>query len=89
MAAGGPDAFYRGEIGAAVAGHVQGLGGLLDAGDLAAHQGEWVEPLEGRYRDLTVAELPPNSQGRRPCWPCICSTRPGRCHPTARSASTG
>ncbi len=22
-----------------------------------------MEPLEGRYRDLTVAELPPNSQG--------------------------
>jgi gamma-glutamyltranspeptidase/glutathione hydrolase len=63
VAAGGPDAFYRREIGAAVAGHVLGLGGLLDAGDLAAHQGEWVEPLEGRYRDLTVAELPPNSQG--------------------------
>lgn len=63
VGAGGPEAFYRGEIGAAVAGHVLRLGGLLDAGDLAAHQGEWVEPLEGRYRELTVAELPPNSQG--------------------------
>jgi gamma-glutamyltranspeptidase/glutathione hydrolase len=63
VAAGGPDAFYRGDAGAAVAAHVQRLGGLLDAADLAAHQGEWVEPLEGRYRDLTVAELPPNSQG--------------------------
>src|SRR5438132_4740806 len=58
LAAGGPEAFYRGEIGAAVADHVQRLGGLLDAGDLAAHRGEWVEPLEGRYRDVTVAELP-------------------------------
>ena len=63
VAAGGPDAFYRGEIAAAVAGHVQRLGGLLAAADLAAHRGEWVEPLEGRYRDLTVAQLPPNSQG--------------------------
>jgi gamma-glutamyltranspeptidase/glutathione hydrolase len=63
VSAGGPDAFFRGDIGAAVAAHVQRLGGLLDAADLAAHQGEWVEPLEGRYRDLTVAELPPNSQG--------------------------
>ncbi|HEY4408515.1 MAG TPA: gamma-glutamyltransferase [Acidimicrobiia bacterium] len=62
-AAGGPDAFYRGEIAAAVADHVQRLGGFLDAADLAAHRGEWVRPLEGRYRDLTVAELPPNSQG--------------------------
>jgi gamma-glutamyltranspeptidase / glutathione hydrolase len=63
VAAGGPDAFYRGTIGEAVAAHVQRVGGLLDAGDLAVHEGQWVEPLEGRYRDLTVAELPPNSQG--------------------------
>ena len=63
VAGGGPDAFYRGEIAAAVAGHVQRLGGFLDTADLAAHHGDWVEPLEGRYRDVTVAELPPNSQG--------------------------
>ncbi len=63
VAAEGPDVFYRGAIGEAVAAHVQQLGGLLDGTDLAVHEGEWVEPLEGRYRDLTVAELPPNSQG--------------------------
>ncbi|HET9441928.1 MAG TPA: gamma-glutamyltransferase, partial [Acidimicrobiales bacterium] len=63
VAAGGPDAFYRGEIGAAIAGHVRELGGLLEAADFAAHRGDWVEPLEGRYRGLTVAELPPSSQG--------------------------
>jgi gamma-glutamyltranspeptidase/glutathione hydrolase len=63
VAEGGPDVFYRGDLGAAVAGHVQRLGGLLDADDLAAHRGDWVEPLEGRYRDVTVAEFPPNSQG--------------------------
>jgi gamma-glutamyltranspeptidase/glutathione hydrolase len=63
VAAEGPDVFYRGAIGEAVAAHVQQLGGLLDGADLAIHEGEWVEPLEGRYRDLTVAELPPNSQG--------------------------
>ena len=60
---GGPDAFYRGKVGAAVAAHVERLGGLLRAEDLAAHRGDWVQPLEGRYRDVTVAELPPNSQG--------------------------
>jgi gamma-glutamyltranspeptidase/glutathione hydrolase len=63
VADGGPDAFYAGDLGAGVARHVQRLGGLLDADDLAGHRGDWVEPLEGRYRDLTVAELPPNSQG--------------------------
>lgn len=63
VATSGPDAFYRGEIGAAIAGHVEHLGGFLAAADLAAHRGEWVAPLEGRYRDVTVAQLPPNSQG--------------------------
>ena len=63
VAAGGPAAFYEGEIATAIAGHVQGLGGFLASTDLAGHRGEWVQPLEGRYRDLTVAELPPNSQG--------------------------
>ena len=63
VAEGGPEAFYRGDVGAAVAAHVERLGGFLRAEDLAAHRGEWVEPLEGRYRDITVAELPPNSQG--------------------------
>jgi len=63
VAAEGPDAFYRGDVGAEAAAHVRRIGGLLDRSDLAAHRGEWVEPLEGRYRDLTVAELPPNSQG--------------------------
>jgi len=60
---GGADTFYRGKVGAVVAAHVERLGGLLRAEDLAAHRGDWVRPLEGRYRDVTVAELPPNSQG--------------------------
>ena len=63
VSAAGPDAFYRGEIAEAMARHVQQLGGFLDTADLAAHRGDWVQPLQGRYRDLTVAELPPNSQG--------------------------
>src|SRR5205085_9063384 len=63
VAAGGPAAFYERDLAAAIAGHVQRIGGFLDAADLADHHGEWVQPLEGRYRDVTVAELPPNSQG--------------------------
>ena len=39
VADGGPDAFYRGDLGAAVARHVQRLGGVLDPDDLAAHRG--------------------------------------------------
>lgn len=63
VAAGGPDVFYRGEIATALAGHVQSLGGFLDADDLAAHAGQWITPLEGHYGGLAIAELPPNSQG--------------------------
>lgn len=63
VATDGPDAFYRGEIAAVLARHVQSLGGFLHADDLAGHTGAWVTPVEGVYRDLTVAELPPSSQG--------------------------
>jgi gamma-glutamyltranspeptidase/glutathione hydrolase len=31
--------------------------------DLAEHHSDWVEPLSTRYRDVTVYDLPPNSQG--------------------------
>lgn len=63
VAAEGRETFYRGDVAAAVCRHVRGLGGFLDVDDLAVHEGEWVTPVEGRYRDLTVAQLPPNSQG--------------------------
>ena len=63
LAADGPDAYYRGEIAAAIADAVQAGGGLLTAGDLASHGGRWVEPLLARYRDVEVAELPPPTQG--------------------------
>jgi gamma-glutamyltranspeptidase/glutathione hydrolase len=59
----GPDAYYRGPIAKAIAGHVRSLGGLLQADDLAAHRGEWVDPLSVAYRDVEVVELPPNTQG--------------------------
>lgn len=59
----GPDVFYRGEIAAAIAEHVQAEGGLLAPDDLASHRGEWVAPLSAPYRDVEVLELPPPTQG--------------------------
>jgi gamma-glutamyltranspeptidase/glutathione hydrolase len=59
----GPDAFYRGPIGAAVAESVQAAGGHLASTDLAAHAGEWCDPYVARFRDLDVLELPPPTQG--------------------------
>jgi gamma-glutamyltranspeptidase len=59
----GPDAYYRGPIAAEIARSVRAIGGVLSEEDLAAHASDWVEPLEVQYRDTTVYELPPNSQG--------------------------
>jgi gamma-glutamyltranspeptidase / glutathione hydrolase len=57
------EAFYRGEIAQALAGHAARTGGFLTADDLAGHASSWVEPLAATYRDHQVWELPPNGQG--------------------------
>ncbi|MCA2969696.1 MAG: gamma-glutamyltransferase [Acidobacteriaceae bacterium] len=59
----GADAFYTGEIAAAIVKKSQRLGGLLTAADLAAFEPEWVTPLATTYRGWRVHELPPNGQG--------------------------
>ncbi len=59
----GPDAYYRGPIADAIADAVQKGGGAIEPSDLAAHAGEWAEPLRARYRDAEIAELPPPTQG--------------------------
>ncbi|MBI2168821.1 MAG: gamma-glutamyltransferase [Actinobacteria bacterium] len=63
IAEGGPDAYYQGPIAEAIAGCVREHGGLLAPADLAAHAGEWVDPMRAPYRDLEVLELPPPTQG--------------------------
>src|SRR5467141_2183102 len=55
--------FYRGEIAAAIVAAIKKRDGLVTAKDLASHRSHWVEPLRARYRDLTVFELPPPTQG--------------------------
>ena len=63
MAAGGKDAFYQGEIAAAIAETVQKAGGCLTIGDLAAHHSTWEQPISVTYRGIRVWECPPNGQG--------------------------
>ena len=58
IAEGGADAFYRGRIAERIAASC-----WLSEDDLAAHEGEWVEPLRLAYRGAEVCELPPNGQG--------------------------
>jgi gamma-glutamyltranspeptidase/glutathione hydrolase len=60
---GGISNFYRGEIAAAIASAITRRDGLVTARDLAGHRSQWVEPVTVGYRDVTVYELPPPTQG--------------------------
>jgi gamma-glutamyltranspeptidase / glutathione hydrolase len=62
------EAFYRGEIAAALAAAARAQGGAISEADLAAYAPEWVEPIgidtTGRDgRRYTLHEIPPNGQG--------------------------
>jgi gamma-glutamyltranspeptidase / glutathione hydrolase len=63
LAADGPDAYYRGPIGAAIAERLQRAGGCMTAADVAAHTGAWVEPLRASVRGVEILEMPPPTQG--------------------------
>ena len=63
IAAGGRDAFYKGEITKKMLAGMKRHGGTMIEEDLAKFSGEWVEPISTTYRDWTVYELPPNGQG--------------------------
>lgn len=63
IATGGADAFYRGDIARTIDAFMQEIGGFLRYDDLAAHHGEWVEPVSIDYAGHQVWELPPNGQG--------------------------
>ncbi|NZA26162.1 gamma-glutamyltransferase [Luteimonas sp. SJ-92] len=63
IAEGGRDAFYKGDIARTIDAYFKANDGFLSYEDLAAHQGEWVEPVSTNYRGYDVWELPPNGQG--------------------------
>jgi gamma-glutamyltranspeptidase / glutathione hydrolase len=63
IAAGGRDAYYKGAIAAKILDTIKRHGGVMIAQDLAEYSSEWVEPISTTYRDWTVYEMPPNSQG--------------------------
>jgi gamma-glutamyltranspeptidase len=60
---GGISGFYRGELAAAIASAITRRDGLVTARDLASHRSHWVDPISTEYRDVTVYELPPPTQG--------------------------
>lgn len=59
----GINSFYRGAIAAQVVDALERRGGFVTARDLATHRSQWVEPVAFAYRDTTVYELPPPTQG--------------------------
>jgi gamma-glutamyltranspeptidase/glutathione hydrolase len=63
LAAGGRDAYYKGDIATSIVATSAKLGGAMTAEDLAEYSSEWVEPISTTYRGWTVYEIPPNGQG--------------------------
>lgn len=63
IAKGGRDAFYTGDIARSIDAYFKANDGFLRYEDMAAHRGEWVEPVSTNYRGVDVWELPPNGQG--------------------------
>lgn len=59
----GHKGFYEGEIAQAIVDASKREGGLLTLEDLSEFQAEVLEPIQVNYRDYTVVQCPPVSQG--------------------------
>jgi gamma-glutamyltranspeptidase/glutathione hydrolase len=59
----GPDVLYRGEVGLRYTAGLAAAGVPIVQGDLEAHRADLLPPLRGRYRELDLSVVPPNSQG--------------------------
>jgi gamma-glutamyltranspeptidase / glutathione hydrolase len=59
----GGTSFYEGSLAHQMANFAAATGGSLSLSDLATHRADWVAPIATTYRDATVWEMPPNTQG--------------------------
>jgi gamma-glutamyltranspeptidase/glutathione hydrolase len=59
----GRDAFYTGELAQRMCRALKKEGAILTEEDLQGKFAEWLEPLRSSYRDFTIYEQPPVSQG--------------------------
>lgn len=63
ISAKGPDAFYKGPIGAAIADASRAGGGVITRADFAAYKVRELKPIECSYRGYRVISAPPPSSG--------------------------
>ena len=63
IAAGGPEALYRGPLARAIADAAAAAGGSLHVDDLADHRSEWVQPLRADLGEHQLITAPPPCQG--------------------------
>jgi gamma-glutamyltranspeptidase/glutathione hydrolase len=63
VAEGGADAFYRGPLARRMVDGLNAAGGLFSEADFHGHQVEVYEPIATTYRDYTVYQTRPPSQG--------------------------
>ncbi|MFY9316220.1 MAG: gamma-glutamyltransferase family protein, partial [Burkholderiales bacterium] len=63
IAEGGWAGFYEGEVARELARFSRERGGFFDARDLGTQKAFWGEPIQGRYRDVTIFETPAPTQG--------------------------
>lgn len=57
------EAFYRGELAAAIVAEAKAHGAAHALEDFASHTADWVEPIAQDYAGNRVHEIPPNGQG--------------------------
>lgn len=55
--------FYDGDVAEAVVSYINSKGGFMDVSDFRDFRSFWDDPLTAEYRNYTVFETPPNTQG--------------------------
>jgi gamma-glutamyltranspeptidase/glutathione hydrolase len=63
LASAGLDDFYRGDVAREIAADLERIGSPVTRGDLERYRARMVEPLSARFRDLTLFNFPPPTQG--------------------------
>lgn len=63
LAAGGADAFYKGDLARKIVDGVQARGGIMTMEDMASYRAVVSEPIWGTYRGHRIAYMPPTASG--------------------------